>query len=534
MHRHLSICFLTLCASLLALPGCGGGGSHNGVSTSGSAAYPASGAYGWILKASGAPSALSYGLSLVHPSKPTVEYTIEVANANVSDARLLSGGSVNTSTRQATNLQPHSLAYIVGGDVRLLPMQAKGTAPASRVQRANSTSACRFELVANDLAAPLNSRYITSTAGADGLCGTSDDGRAEVRLTPSGGVIYTPIGGESPLGVVRDPATLAPRGWLYARSVVLWNSGSGTTFETRASGSPAITRVIADTYRASLVDDGTQLSVLDFSGSTAYTDTPLGTTLTGGGGWQLVGFDADAWYLYRNVSQTPPLSWTVLRVTRSAPTASVLASGNGNVALASMGSGVLYLTLFDQTDNLLARIDKVTGNVASASFGLNVFPSIQTSANGLHLLWRVTDYNTSTPTYTIDFIDESGSASLLNRAGGYPLGLADASSFSFDSSESRTRFIFASGYSATGGSNGATLETYDAATGASRVLGALPGPADFGSDVGYASANGGPTTLGLAYAARTVAGTVQATGSRVYIYDLGVDHSLTATTTTVP
>ena len=224
----------------------------------------------------------------------------------------------------------------------------------------------------------------------------------------------------------------------------------------------------------------------------------------------------------------------MLRITRNSPTASVLASGNGNVALASMGSGVLYLTLFDQTDHLLARIDKVTGNVASASFGLNVFPSIQTSASGLHLLWRVTDYGTSTPTYTIDIIDESGSASLLNRAGGYPLGLAEASSVSFDSSESRTRFIFASGYSASGGSNGATLETYDAATGTSRVLGALPGPADFGSDAGYASANGGPTSLGLAYAARTVAATVQATGSRVYTYDLGVANSLTVTTTTVP
>lgn len=534
MPHRLSLRLLTLCFGLFVLPGCGGGGGHSGTSTSGSTTYPTAGAYGWILKASGTNSALNYGLSLVHPSKPTVEYAIEVANANVSDVKLLSSGTVNASTRQATNLQPHSLAYIVGGDVRLLPMQAHGSAPASRIQRASSTSACRFDMVANDIATPLNSRYIVSTAGADGICGTGDDGHAEVRLTSSGGVVYVPISGEAPLGVVRDPSTLAPRGWLYARSVVLWNSGAGSAFETRASGTPAVTRVIAETYHASLVDDGTQLSVLDFSGGTAYTDTPLGTTLTGGGGWQLLGFDADAWYLYRNASSTLPSTWTVLRITRSSPTASVLASGNGIVALASMGSGVLYLTLFDQSDNLLARIDKTTGNVASASFGLTVFPSVQTSASGLHLLWRVTDFGTSTASYTIDVIDESGSASLLNRAGGYPLGLAEASSFSFDSSESRTRFIYASGYSATSGFNGATLETYDAATGTSRVLGALPGSADFGSDVGYAIASGGPTSLGLAYAARTVAGTVQGNGSRVYTYDLGVSNSLTATSTTVP
>lgn len=515
MNRRLSLCRLALLTGVLALPGCGGGGGSGGGSGGKPVSYPSAGAFGWILKASGATGALSYGLSLVHTSKANTEYAIEIANSNVSDASLLSGGTVNTSGLQVTGLQPHSLVYIVGGDVRLLPMQANGTAPASRVQRAGSTSACRFKLAADDNAAPLNSRFIVSSAGADGTCNTSDDGRAEVRLTSDGGVVYAPIGSDAPLGVVRDPSTLAPRGWIYPRSVVLWNSGTGSAFPIRANSAPAVTRVITDTYRSSLVEDSTQLSVLDFSGGTSSTETSLGATLTSGGGWQLLGFDANAYYVYRNASQTPPSTWTVLRITRTAPVASVLASGTGLVTVASMGSNVLFLTLFDETDNLLARVDKVSGSAAYASYGLSVFPSVQTSANGVHLLQRVADYGTPGAAYTIDFIDE-------------------ASTVSFDTSESRSRFIYASDYSSASGFNGATLETYDSATGINRVLGALPELADFGSDTGYASANGGPTSLGLAFLARSTAGNVQASGSRVYSFNLGVADSLTATTVTVP
>ena len=534
MNSLLVLCRIALLTGLIALSSCGGGGGSGGGSGSGSVSHPATGAYGWVLKATGTTGAFSYGLSLVHPSKANTEYTIEVANANVSDARLLSGGSVNVSSLQVTALQPHSLVYIVGGDVRLLPMQANGTAPASRVQRAGSTSACRFELVANDAATPLKSRYIVSSAGSDGVCNTSDDGHAEVRLTSSGGVVYAPIGGDAPLGVVRDPSTLAPRGWIYPRNVVLWNSGTGTPFETRTSSASAVTRVLADTYRSSLVEDSTQLSVFDFASGTSYTETALDPPLTGGGGWQFLGFDADAYYVYRNASQTLPSAWTVLRITRASPVASVLSTGSGIVTLASMASSVLYLTVFDQADNRLTRIDKASGSAADASFGLNVFPSVQTSANGIHLLWRVTDFGTSATTYTIDFINETSSTSLLNRPGGFPIGVADASSENFNTSESRSRFIYTSGYSAASGFNGATLETYDSATGTLRVLGALPGAADFGSDAGYASAIGGPTSFGLAFAAQSVAGAVQSTGARVYSYDLGVANSLTATTVTVP
>lgn len=531
MKLRPALPFLLL-AALFTLAGCGGGGG-GGSGGGNVTTYPASGSFGWILKASGATGALRYGLSLVHPAQRDTEYRIELANENVTDARLVSSGTVDAGGLRATSVLPHSLVYIVGGDVRLLPMQANGTAPASRVQRAESTSACRFEFAANDFATPLNSRYIVSSAGSDGVCSTGDDGRAEVRLTSTGAVVYLPIGGDAPLGVVRDPATLAPRGWIYPRTVVLWNNTAGTPFDIRASADPALARVVGNTYRSALVEDSSQLSVFDFSGGTAYTETALGTTLTSGSGWQLIGFDADAYYVYRNAGSSLPSSWTVLRITRAAPVATVLATGNGIVTLSSMGSTVLYLTVFDQTDNRLARIDKSSGAIADTGVGLTVFPSVQTSANGIHLLWRVTDFGTSAASYAIDFINESGT-SLLSRTGGFPISVADAASENFNASESRSRFVYANGYTAGSAFNGATLETYDSATGTARELGALPGSAAFGSDFGFANAIGGPTGVGAAFAARSVGGVVQSDGARVYSFDLGSPNSLTATTVTVP
>lgn len=72
---------------------------------------------------------------------------------------------------------------------------------------------------------PLNSRFIVSTPGNDReLRNKIDDARAEVRINSSGEPVLTAIVGESPLGALRDPTSLAPRGWIYPRHVVLWNA----------------------------------------------------------------------------------------------------------------------------------------------------------------------------------------------------------------------------------------------------------------------------------------------------------------------
>ena len=116
-----------------AIAACGGGGGNSGTSGGGAVTYPSSGPYGWILKATGPTSALKYGLSLVHPSKVDTEYVVEPGSAAVTDGRLVTSGSVDATGLTASSLQPAYLVYVVGGDVRSVPMQADGTAPATHV-----------------------------------------------------------------------------------------------------------------------------------------------------------------------------------------------------------------------------------------------------------------------------------------------------------------------------------------------------------------------------------------------------------------
>lgn len=533
MKLKLSCGATALLFMVVGLPGCGGGGggggSDDGGSGGGVSTYPASGAYGWVLKSSGPTDALKYGLSLVHPSQSDTEYVIESASLNVTDARLLSSGSVDTGALRATSVRPHSLVYIVGGDVRVVPMQADGTAPITKVQRSQSSSACRFVIAANDHATPLNSRYIISTAGADGQCNTSDDARAEVRFNSSGGLVYTPITGEAPLDTVRDPSTLAPRGWIYPRDVVLWNTSPAATLEVRASDEAAISGVIASTYRQALVEDGARLSVINFSGGSSFTETPLDPATTAGTGWQPIGYDADSFYVYRNSENTFNATSTVLRITRTNPAATVVSSGSGLISLASLGSNVIYLTVLRQADNRLVRLNKTGGTPTETVTPASTFTSVQTSSSGVHQLWRVTNVGSAAATYTVEFINESSSTPLLTRTGGYPINVADAGTENFNSSESRTRYILATGFTAASAFNGATLETYDAASATSRVLGALPGSTDFGSDFGVASAIGGPSGVGAAFAARSSGGSIQQTGAKVYSFDLATANSLKAT-----
>lgn len=519
-----------LAAALLGLTACGGGGDDAG--TPGTpVAPPTSGAFAWVLKAQGPTDALKYGLSLLHPATPGTEWVIEVSSSVVSDARLVASGSVDGAGLKADSLQPYALVYIVGGDVRRVPMQANGTAPLTRVQRAQSTSACSFVIEANDYAAPENSRYIVSTAGADGSCATADDGRAEVSLSAGGGLTFTPISGAVPLGVVRDVATLAPRAWIYPKTVFFWGPEPGTTVATRTAAEPALTEVVAATHRSALVDDGTQLSVLDFPAGMAPTESRLSTASTGGGGWTSIGFDAANHFVFRNSGSTTASTWTVLKISRAAPSATVLASGTGLLSIASMAGTQLYATVVGAADNRLLAISKTVG-VPVKSLEITsstTLTTVQTSANDVHQLWRVTNIGSAAITYAIEMIDEAGSILYATSTGGFPMAVAEADSVNFNVSESRTRFVFAEGYGSKAFS-GATLVGYDTASRTPTTLGTLPGSTDFGSDFVFASAMGGPGSFMTGFAARSSGGAVQETGAKVFSFDAGAAASLKYTT----
>ena len=530
--RHptaLSFVFV-LCA---ALAGCGGGGG--GDSSGNGDAPPASGPYAWALKAQGPTTSLTYGLSLTSPARPGVEYTVEYGSAVLTDTRVVSSGSVDAAHARTGTLQPYALVYIVGGDVRRVPLQADGKLPSTLVQRAHSTTACRFLVDANkrplgdaiDYATPENSRLVVQTSGPDGQCGTSDDGTAEVRLSATAGLVVTQASAGPVLGSFRDAATLAPRGWIFARDVAYWDAGTSTSTTLRASASPAWTGVVQAAPTIALMDDGTQLSTVDTSSGIKPTETLLDTATTGGGGWVGIGFDANAFYAYRNTGSGSTAQWSVLKVTRNTPHATLLASASGTVAVASMGTTLLYVSTLAADGNTLVSVSKSIGVPAQTleSTPPSTLTTVQTSASGVHELWRIVNIATAAPNYQIEFIDESGLRLYTTSVGGFSITEPDAQVQRFDTSESRNRFVFASGYGSRAFGD-ATLMGYDASSRQVTTFGTLPGNTTFGTDTVYANAIGGPGSTMAGFTARTVDGIIQAAGSQVFSFDFGTANSL--------
>lgn len=513
-----------------ALAGCGGGGG--GDSSGNAGAAPSSGAYAWVLKAQGPTASLSYGLSLVSRSQPGTEYQVEYGSSVLTDTRVVSSGSVDAANLKTSTLQPYALVYIVGGDVRRVPLQANGKLPSTQVQRAHSTSACTFLTDANDqprgdaidYANPENSRFVVSTAGPDGQCGTADDGTAEVQLSATQGLVYTESTASSVLGLFRDATTFAPRGWILARSVTSW---SGTSTTLRATGTPAFTNVVQAAPTLALMDDGAKLSVVDFSTATAPVETLLDTATTAGGGWTGIGFDANAFYAYRNTGSGATAQFSVLKVTRSAPHATLLATSAGQVSVASMGNTLMYLTVLGTQGNALVSVSKSTGVPAQSleSTPTSTLTTVQTSAAGIHELWRIVNIGTAALNYQIEFIDETGARVYTTNAGGYPIAEADAQVQRFDTSESRTRFVFASSYGARAFGD-AALMGFDATSRQALTFGTLPGSAAFGTDTVYAGAIGGPTNAMAGYAARSVSGDILPAGAQVFSFDFTAANSL--------
>ena len=514
-------------AAVLAavLTGCGGGG---GDSSGNAGAAPSSGPYAWVLKAQGPTASLTYGLSLVSRAQPGTEYQVEYGSSVLTDTRVVSTGSIDTANQTTGTLQPYALVYIVGGDVRRVPLQANGKLPSTQVQRAHSTTACKFLTDANgaprgdavDYANPENTRLVVSTAGPDGQCGTADDGTALVQLSATQGLVVTESAASNVLGLFRDATSLAPRGWILARTASYWGTNGDTSTTIRGAGTPAFTGVVQAAPTLALMDDGTQLSVLDFSTGTAPVESLLDTATTGGGGWVGIGFDANAFYAYRNTGSGASAQWSVLKVTRSSPHATVLASSSGQVSVASMGSSLMYVTVLGAAGNTLVAVSKSIGVPAQSleSTPVSTLTTVQTSAAGVHELWRVVNIGTAALNYEIEFIDEAGARLYTTSAGGYPIAEADAQVQRFDTSESRTRFVFASGYGARAFGD-AALMGFDATTRQTLTYGTLPGSATFGTDTVYAGAIGGPTGAMAGFAARSVSGEIEATGAKVFSFE---------------
>lgn len=519
-------CLAIIGSLTVCLTGCGGGSGGGSTAIS----PPSSGIYGYTLKAQGSTGAPTFGISLVHPSAPGVEFKIEPATSAISDVKVVSSGTVNATTGTVSNILPHSLLYIEGGDVRRLPLVANGAAPLTQVKKSGSTTACKFVVDGNDYATPDNSRFIVSTAGADGVCGTADDGQGEITLDTAGGVhfankpVYWDIG--AVIGMLRDTSTLSPKAWVQGNSFYIWSPQSMTII--RNVGDPLLTRVVAQTVYSVVAEYNNQLTVISYS--SLPVETKLNSVITAGTGWQSIGFDDNNYYVYRNSGTTTASNWTVLKISRTNPVATQLSSGTGLIQAASMGSNLLYVTVLGTTSNSLLTINKtIAASQTFESTATSTLSTVLTSNSGVHQLWRISGMN-STPSYTINMIDEMG-ISQYSTAGGFPMAMSAASTVNLNLSENRSRFVFASGYGLRGFGD-ASLVAYDAASKSATILGQLPGAADFGANPVYASLSGTSSNFMTGFATSILSGSLQSTGARVFTVDLSTVNSLKCTTST--
>lgn len=508
------------------LAGCGGGGGSSSSDGPAIEPVPGSGSFAWALRAQGSTSNLKYGISLVHPAATGTEYVIEPTTAAITDTRVVTIATVDGAAQKASGLRPFALLYITGGDVRVVPLDANGTSPKSRVLRSQTTSACQFLIDGNDYAAPGNSRYVLSTAGADGQCGTADDGRAELSFSAAGVPALTPLT-DVPLDLARDVSTLAPRGWIYGKKAVFWSTSPATTVALRSDTDPAYSAVVVATARSALASDGQRMSVIDFSQGNAVATTPLDAGKTAGTGWQAIGYDADNFYAYRNTGNNTASTWTVLKVSRQAPSASVLASGTGLLSVASMGASRLYVTVIGASDNRLIAISKSGTPAAQTleSTASSILTTVQTSVSGVHQLFRVTNIGTTVVSYAIEMVDETGAKLYSTTVGGFTMATADPGTLNFNLSENRTRFVFVNGFGSRGFGD-ASLISYDTGTKAATVLGVLPGAADFGSDVVYANVIAGSGSFMAGFAARSAGGVISETGAKIFSLDVAAAGSI--------
>jgi hypothetical protein len=518
-HRREFLSF----SAILVLAGCGGG-DGGGPPNPPTASAPSAGNYAVALKAEGPANAPKIGISLVHPSAPTIEYEIVPASTGVSDVKTVYSGTPSGTT--ISNITPYALLYISNGDVKRLLLTANGLPPAGQVQGAGASDACTFEIDANDYATPGQSRFIVSTKGIDNLCGTTDDGQAAVIVDNGGKPSYTARTGQKTLGAVMSQTL--PVGWLDTlngaphSTIYFWGQPSMIV--------SLVDRVVAGLPNSMLVEANNKLRLFSAT-PTSYSQVDLNATLTAGSGWQLLGFDANNIYVYRNTGTTTASTWKVVGITRTTPTAAQLASGSGLLAAAAMGTDVLYLSIQGSLGNELLSLDKTGGvpQILESTLSTTI-STVLTSSAGVHQLWRVGGIGTGATTSAIEMIDEQFNK-LYTAPLAFPMGIVPASSEDRNVSENRSRFLYAAGYTWATGFSGANLVSYDATNKSTTFLGNLPGTSKFGSSLVYSTIVSGSTGFNAGFVAAMSGGNLLTTGASVFSVDVSTGNTLKLATT---
>ena len=517
-----------------------------GVTTPAAGSIPSSGSFALLLKVEGSTTAPRAGISLIHPADRSTEYVIELPALNIPSPITMYSGTVDVANFKVSNLTAHSLLYIAGGDVKRLPLAATGASPKAGLQVAGVTNLCDFVIdnygrpEGADYGTPLASRYRATTKGGDNFCGTFDDGQVEISFDAQGKPQTAPVPNAATLGpvlaVLRNPATLKPAATVHGRAIAL--TQPATVYTQLAATAPAMTKAIAVSVDGVVGEQGNRLVFWDFSGKNIALDA----TITAGVGWESVGDDANNFYVYRNTGtltaaitlNSPTAStWKLVRISKTSPTATLLASGSGHLAAASIGLSSIFVTTANTSGYSLSRYSKAIPGAPVVLQG----PSTQitlalASKEGVQLLFNAFTAASGDRITTVSIVEEESNKTLFSTVGALPLERITGTTLALNSSENAVGFVISAGLSSDIGSLGGSLISYDAATRTWAFNGHMPSPAEFGSRVAFLASGG---TSGSNFGTGTLSAisgtTILASPRRVFSFDPRVADSIQYTKT---
>jgi hypothetical protein len=367
------------------------------------------------------------------------------------------------------------------------------------------------------------------------VCSTFDDGQVEVSFDARGKPQTAPLPNATALGpvlaVLRNPATLKPSATVHARAIAV-TQPTATVFNLTATSAPAMTKVVALSVDALVGQQNNRLVFWDISGKNVALDA----TITAGTGWQSIGFDATSFYLYRNSGSSATAAtstWKVVKVSRQAPVATLLASGAGYIASTSMGLTSLFITSLSVNGASLSRLAKAAPGVPvvfQGPFSTEVPSSIALSG-GVQLISNTPASTTALVNTVISVQEEDTGKTLFSNANAFPAQFVQNTTFALNNSVEIAAAIILGDGSATAVHLGATLISYDAASRTQTVVGRLPSAAEFGFATGLASISGtGANGFGTGTLSALTAGNIPASPRRLFSFDRNVADSIQYTT----
>lgn len=526
-------------AVLLALTACGGGGGSGDTAVAPTATWAASGTYSPVLKVQGSTLAapLSFALSLVHASRPDVEYVVDAAAAPTRLGTILERGSYNSATRQVMSLTPVAYIDAPDGRVRSTSLLANGQRPLQLLSA--GVPLCESNIVARNFATPFASQMAVDSPGADGICGTTDDVQALVRFSSSGAPTAAVNVLGKMLGYLTSDTTGEPVNWVMASSngqivvMPIGPTGSALPLNVPPAVTPTPTPVLKPVVNLNNLvvfsQDGGLRSV---NASVSPPTLNNLSILMGPDGWQSAGSDTSSAYVYLNsaAANSGTGTWRILAISRSSQTVSTLATGSGSIVAADTAAPRIFVTLLNGTFASVMQVAASTGAQTPFMPGNSSLVSfVSASPSGFHTVANVSGVPGVLPFFSI--IDNTGVA-ISPTANGLVYGIDQRqydtvsqiyTPTSFLSTQIRPGTVF----------SGSTLTNFDPVTRTSRLIGTFPTGAALGgvtSDAVFVSPPILNNGFGGTHAVRIVNGQFLAGGSAVYTLNTGVANSLTKTT----